>query len=70
MAAKKRSPFYAGTYGGHECEVIDVQSRLEHVARFNAATCRHALKTVKHLQKSVRTAIERRLRKLAKGRQS
>ena len=66
MPAKKRSPFYAGTYDGHECEDMDVQSRLDRVARFNVATCRRALR-VYGLQKTVRTAIERRLRKLAKG---
>jgi len=69
MAVKKRSPFYAGTYGGHECEDIDAQSRIYRVARFDAATCRRALR-MRHLQKSVRAAIERRLKKLAKGRQS
>ena len=69
MPAKKRSPFYAGTYEGVECEDFDVNDRLGRVARFDAATCRRALR-LRDLQKTVRTAIERRLRKLAKGRKS
>ena len=67
MPAKTRSPFYAGTYCGVECEDFDVNDRLARVAKFNAATCRRALR-LKNLQKSVTTAIERRLRKLGKGK--
>jgi hypothetical protein len=57
----KDSPFKC-TYGYW----VDAESRLACVKDFDAAQCRAALK-VYGLQKSVRLAIERRLRKLAKG---
>ncbi len=56
----KDNPF-RGTYGYW----VDAESRLDCVKNFNAAECQAALK-VYGLQKTVRIAIERRLRKLAK----
>lgn len=42
---------------------VDAESRLEAVKRFSIFQCRDALK-VRNLQKTVRIAIERRIRKL------
>lgn len=59
----RQNPFFAGTWNGEPTYWIDTMSRLDRVRRFNAWRCRRALQ-VKGLQKTVRTALERRLRKL------
>lgn len=57
----KRSPFQCGEYGG---EWVDAESRLDRVKTFDVGECRAALKLATGLQKTVRLAIERRLRRL------
>lgn len=56
-------PFYAATYNGRPTHHADAASRLLRVQRFTAEQCQAALE-LDDLQKSVRTAIERRIRKL------
>lgn len=53
------NPFSTG-----DGDYIDAESRLEKVKDFNAEQCHAALKLA--IQKTVRLAIERRLRRLAK----
>ena len=55
------NPFYSGNYCGHDTYVCDVAGRLDRVRTFDAAACRAAL-TVPGLQKTVKVAIERRLK--------
>jgi hypothetical protein len=73
-AVDRSHPFYAfdAVLGGvtvalhHE----DVTSRLATVKGFDAATCERALAralALPHLQKTVRTAVERRLRQLKRA---
>ena len=57
------NPFASSVHPGSQW--VDADSRLECVKEFSAEQCRAALK-LPDLQKSVRLAIERRLRKLAK----
>jgi len=63
------NPFYAGcwtdskTRESHAYYSTGAADRLDTVKRFDAAQCRAAL-TLPDLQKTVRTAVERRLRKL------
>jgi len=59
----RQNPFFAGVYWAGPTYHLDAVSRLERVRRFNAHQCQRALQ-VKGLQKTVRVAIERRLRKL------
>jgi len=59
-------PFYSGTYNGRDCYCITVDDRVKRVADFDAATCSRAL-ALPGLQATVRTAIERRLKKLARN---
>ena len=56
------NPFFFGIYDAGPCYDMDAVSRSERVARFNTDQCRRALR-VDGLQKTVRTAIERRLKK-------
>ncbi len=59
-----KNPFVTGHVPGvGDMQAADVESRLDLVARFNAAKCRAALQ-MPDLQKTVRRAVERRLRKL------
>jgi hypothetical protein len=51
---------------GDYCGAVDVVSRLSMVGTFDELQCYRALQ-VAGLQATVRTAIERRLRKLQKG---
>lgn len=44
---------------------VDVKNRLDMVKQFDIEECRKALR-MRSLQKTVRTAVERRLRKLEK----
>jgi hypothetical protein len=62
-AQMRENPFFAGTYNGGPTYHVDATSRIERVARFNTNQCRRAL-YVRGLQKTVRVAIKRRLRKL------
>lgn len=57
------NPFYAASYNGHDCYHVSASDRLLAVQRFDIEQCRAALK-LPGLQKSVITALERRIRKL------
>jgi len=59
----RQNPFFAGIYDGGPFYDLDGVSRIERAQRFNRYQCRRAL-LVKGLQKTVRIAIERRMRKL------
>jgi hypothetical protein len=59
----KRNPFFARNYGGVDCYYTGADDRARVVAGFDLAQCRAALR-VPELQKSVRLAVERRMRKL------
>lgn len=59
-----RNPFLCPVLGP-SVEAIDVASRIEIVKELDAEECHAALK-VPGLQKIVRQAVERRLRRLAK----
>lgn len=61
-----KHPFYTATYNGIDCYATATSCRLLMLQRFDAEQCKAALE-VEGLQKTVRTALERRLRKLAKG---
>ena len=58
-----KNPFFASRYFGHDSFYVDAESRLDKVKSFTAAECRAALKLT-DLQKAVRLAIERRLKRL------
>lgn len=53
------------TYNGHRLQICDGQDRILCVKGFDADQCRAAL-ALPDLQKTVRSAIERRLRALAR----
>ena len=60
------NPFETGqVYNGHRLQTCDAQDRITCVKEFDADQCRAAL-TLPGLQKTVRIAIERRLRALAR----
>ncbi|MCC5809909.1 MAG: hypothetical protein JJU06_06000 [Ectothiorhodospiraceae bacterium] len=59
----EKNPFFAGEYSGMQTYHVDAASRLDAAKRFNLEECRAALQ-VKGLQKTVATALERRIRKL------
>lgn len=61
-----RNPFVTSYHNGHEVPHVDVQSRLHALQRFTADDCRCAL-DLPSLQQTVRTALERRLRKLERA---
>lgn len=62
----KANPFLTTQYGDRWFGPVDAAGRLQMVAGFTAEQCTAALQ-VPGLQKTVRTAIERRQRKLAKA---
>ena len=63
------NPFETGrVYNGHRMQDCGVEDRIARVREFTADQCRAAL-ALPGLQKTVRTAVERRLRALAKPRQ-
>ena len=62
-------PFYSGTYNGRDCYCVTADDRVKRVVEFDLATCSAAL-DLPDLQASVRTAIERRIRKLERQGQS
>jgi hypothetical protein len=57
-----RNPFQM-ELGGYGCETVDAGGRLEAVKSFSKMDCRAALK-MPDLQKTVRQAIERRLKRM------
>ena len=59
----KDHPFYSGTYNGHDCYCMTVDDRINRVAAFDLPACRAAL-ALPSLQRTVKAAIERRMRKL------
>lgn len=62
------NPFETGqVYAGHRLQTMSADDRIARVNTFSAEQCRAAL-TVPDLQKTVRTAVERRLRALDKER--
>lgn len=61
------NPFFCGRKFGYGTSYyLDAQSRIYAVRNFDTEQCRAALK-VAGLQKTVRIAVERRLRALAKN---
>lgn len=62
---KPKHPFHAGYFNGHETMHLVVEDRLRCVRNFTVEQCEAALKLA-DLQKTVRRAIEVRLRKLKK----
>ena len=60
------NPFLTKQYGDRWLGPVTVEDRVRMVAGFDADQCAAAL-LVPGLQKSVKTAIERRQRKLAKA---
>ncbi len=63
---KLRNPFWIYRWAGIDTFCQDAQSRIACVKDFPAAQCRAALR-LPDLQKTVRLAIERRIRKLGKA---
>lgn len=61
----EQHPFFARRYGGRVTYHVDAESRLDCVKTFTREQCDAALRLTA-LQKTVRDAIFRRLRKLAK----
>jgi len=59
------NPFYARTYCGIDSYWLDAESRLARVREFDSDQCLAALK-VEDLQKTVRLAIECRIRRLGR----
>lgn len=57
------NPFYSGSFQGKSYFTLDAADRVRMVANFNRYQCRAACK-LSGLQRTVRTALERRLRKL------
>lgn len=58
-----QDPFYAGSHHGQHFFVYNAAERVQRVAGFSRAQCLLAL-AKDDLQKTVRTAVERRLRQL------
>ncbi len=65
MAASSTNPFKSVVIDGKQFYRISADERVEMVAKFTEAQC-HAALQVEGLQKTVTTAVARRLRKLAK----
>lgn len=57
------NPFAAGVYGGHQTYHMGADDRIAAVRRFDRAQCQAAL-ALPHLQKTVASAVQRRLRQL------
>lgn len=53
------------TLRGHQCQAVDAESRIDMARRFDAEQCHAALKR-RDIQKTVRAAVYRRLRRLEK----
>jgi hypothetical protein len=63
---EEKHPFFAFSSHGRDFYHCDIASRVDAVKKFTIEQCRTALE-LDGLQKSVRTAIERRIRKLEKS---
>lgn len=59
-------PFYVATYNGRDTYDVTAADRLLRVQRFSLEQCQAALE-LPSLQTTVRTALERRIRKLNRG---
>lgn len=59
-------PFFFRTYNGRDLYDMTATDRLSRVGGFDLSQCRAAL-ALPDLQTSVRTALERRVRKLEKA---
>lgn len=59
----KDHPFYSGTYNGNDCYCMTAEDRVNRVSQLDLDTCRRALQ-LSGLQSTVRSALERRVRKL------
>ena len=68
-AIAKVNPFFSGTYNGHVCFTQDAAERVQKVREFTAQQCQAALE-LPGLQKSVTTAIHRRLARLERADQA
>jgi hypothetical protein len=58
-----RDPFYSGSHAGQHYFYVSAADRAARVGALDLEQCRRAL-AMDDLQKSVRTAVERRLRQL------
>lgn len=61
----EENPFYSGSYCGQPFFCHSVEDRLDRVKEFTVDECKRALEVL-GLQKTVETAIKRRLKKLEK----
>lgn len=59
------NPFLTQCYGGRMMGAVSVEDRVRALRDFTLEQCRQALE-LQDLQKSVMTALERRIRKLEK----
>jgi hypothetical protein len=68
----EENPFFFKYYAGHPTYTLSVEDRLTRVREFTAEQCRTALAHANEigLQKTVRQAIERRLRKFWRGHET
>lgn len=62
----KSNPFWFATYSDVVCYTFNAADRCARVKRFTREQCQAALELDPPVQKTVRLAIEVRLRKLAK----
>jgi len=62
---REQNPFYAGTHGDIDSYWFDGDSRLDRVKEFSREQCEAAFQ-IEGLQKTVRLAIERRIRRLGR----
>lgn len=65
-----KDPFVTGQYDGHDIGLVTCADRLARVKTFTRGECMDALyldDRYFHLQSSIRSAIEKRLRKLEKA---
>lgn len=63
--SQPKPPFYSGTYNGHDCTSQTVDDRVRAAKLMDQQQCLEALK-LPRLQKGVITALNRRLMKLEK----
>lgn len=63
MMNPEQNPFFSGYVDGEPTFVMDVAGRQERVKEFDQEQCQRALE-MKHLQKTIRTSVEKRLRRL------
>lgn len=65
MSKNSLGPFQTGTYQGEPIGHLGAAERMQAAESFSAQQCRQAL-DMPYLQKSVRTVVERRLRRVEK----